>query len=51
MPENLVKTPWKKRSALPGFGYAGGVQDILSAYNGLHHRKAEVRYNNQVLMQ
>ena len=51
MPENLVKTPWEERSALPGFGYAGGVQDILSAYNGLHHRKAEVRYNNQVLMQ
>lgn len=50
MPENLVKTPWEERSALPGFGYAGGVQDILSAYNGLHHRTSKIRYDSYEML-
>lgn len=50
MAENLVS--WEKRNAAPGFGYAGGTQDILSAYNGLNHRKSNVRYaDNQPLLQ
>ena len=49
MAENYVS--WEKRNAAPGFGYAGGTQDILSAYNGLNHRKSDVRYaDNQPLL-
>lgn len=49
MADNLVS--WEKRNAAPGFGYAGGTQDILSAYNGLNHRKSDVRYaDNQPLL-
>ena len=44
MAENLIATHWEDRNAQPGFGYAGGVQDILTAYNGLHHRGANNRY-------
>lgn len=53
---NLVKQesdrwkPYEERNAKPGFGYAGGFQDILTAYNGLNHRGANVRYkDNQAL--
>jgi hypothetical protein len=28
-------TPWKLRTAEPGFGYAGGVRNIQVAYTGL----------------
>jgi hypothetical protein len=44
MAENLMATPWTERNAAPGFGYAGGTQDILTAYNGLNHRGANIRY-------
>ena len=44
MAKNLVATPWRWRAADPGFGYAGGFQDILTAYNGLNHRGADKRY-------
>ena len=47
----MITTPWQERSAYPGFGYAGGVQDILSAYNGLHHRTSQVRYNTFDLLE
>ena len=51
MAENLMKTPWEERNAAPGFGYAGGTQDILTAYNGLNHRTSQIRYkNNQPLL-
>ena len=47
----MINTPWKKRSADPGFGYAGGFQDILTAFNGLNHRGADKRYHdNQHLL-
>jgi hypothetical protein len=42
----MINTPWKQRSADPGFGYAGGFQDILTAFNGLNHRGAETRYHD-----
>lgn len=49
---NLVSTPWDQRNAKPGFGYAGGTQNILTAFNGLLHRGANVRYaNSQILLQ
>lgn len=52
MAENMVKVPWDQRNAAPGFGYAGGTRNILSAFNGLHHRGANKRYkDNQVLLQ
>ena len=54
MAENLMKrmVPYEERKADPGFGYAGGFQDILTAYNGLNHRGANVRYHdNQQLLQ
>lgn len=51
MEKNLVATPWQQRSAYPGFGYAGGVQDILSAYNGLHHRTSKIRYDSFELLE
>lgn len=44
MANNLVAESWKKRNADPGFGYAGGTQNILTAYNGLNHRGANIRY-------
>lgn len=51
MTENLISIPYTERNAEPGFGYAGGFQDILTAYNGLNHRGADVRYaNNQSLL-
>lgn len=51
MAENLISIPYTERNAEPGFGYAGGFQDILTAYNGLSHRGADVRYaNNQSLL-
>jgi uncharacterized protein YecE (DUF72 family) len=51
MAENLISVPWKYRAAKPGFGYAGGFQDILTAYNGLSHRGADKRYHdNQGLL-
>ena len=43
---NLISTPYEDRNAFPGFGYAGGVSDILSAYNGLHHRTSKKRYGS-----
>ena len=46
MAENLYGTPWQERSTYPGFGYAGGFQDILTAYNGLSHRGANKRYGD-----
>ena len=46
MAKNLVATPWRWRAADPGFGYAGGFQDILTAYNGLNHRGADKRYHD-----
>lgn len=53
MAENLLntsRTPWQQRAADPGFGYAGGFQNILTAYNGLNHRGANKRYkDNQEL--
>ena len=50
MAKNFVATPWEWRAAAPGFGYAGGFQDILTAYNGLNHRGADKRYHdNQAL--
>ena len=49
---NLMSTPWTERDAAPGFGYTGGFQDILTAYNGLNHRGANVRYHdNQNLLE
>lgn len=43
---------WEYRNADPGFGYAGGFQDILTAFNGLNHRGANVRYkDNQALLE
>ena len=49
---NLMAIPWTERDAPPGFGYAGGFQDILTAYNGLNHRGDNVRYHdNQQLLQ
>lgn len=53
MADNLVgvNTPWTMRNAYPGFGYAGGVQDILTAYNGLHHRTSKIRYNSFELLE
>ena len=52
MAKNLVATPWRWRAADPGFGYAGGFQDILTAYNGLNHRGADKRYHdNQLLLE
>jgi hypothetical protein len=36
--------PWTLRNSDPGFGYAGGTQDILTAFNGLHHRNWTNRY-------
>ena len=52
MEEDLITASWKKRNAPPGFGYAGGFQDILTAYNGLNHRGANKRYkDNQDLLQ
>jgi hypothetical protein len=53
MAENLVgvATPWTIRNASPGFGYAGGVQDILKAYNGLHHRTSKIRYDSYEMLQ
>lgn len=51
MAENLISVPWRYRAAKPGFGYAGGFQDILTAYNGLSHRGADKRYHdNQALL-
>ena len=51
MAENLISVPWQARAAKPGFGYAGGFQDILTAYNGLSHRGADKRYHdNQGLL-
>ena len=51
MAENLLSVPWTYRAAKPGFGYAGGFQDILTAYNGLNHRGADKRYHdNQGLL-
>ena len=47
----MKTTPWQERNAYPGFGYAGGVQDILSAYNGLHHRTSQVRYDTFDLLE
>lgn len=41
---NLVATPWEERNINPGFGYAGGFDNILSAFNGLTHRTAKKRY-------
>lgn len=51
--DNLVgvATPWTLRNDPPGFGYAGGVQDILKAYNGLHHRTSKIRYDSYELLQ
>lgn len=47
-----MATPWTERNAQPGFGYAGGFQDILTAFNGLNHRGANVRYHdNQALLE
>lgn len=46
-----VATPWTLRNDPPGFGYAGGVQDILKAYNGLHHRTSKIRYDSYELLQ
>lgn len=53
MADNLigVNTPWTLRSDPPGFGYAGGVQDILKAYNGLHHRTSKIRYDSFDLLE
>ena len=52
MAKNLIATPWQERASKPGFGYAGGFQDILTAYNGLAHRGANARYHdNQDLLQ
>lgn len=53
MAENLIRvaTPWTIRNASPGFGYAGGVQDILKAYNGLHHRTSKIRYDSYEMLQ
>ena len=52
MAKNLVIRPWTERNAPPGFGYAGGTQDILTAYNGLNHRGANIRYaESQSLLQ
>ena len=45
MVDNLMATDYTKRNANPGFGYAGGTQDILTAYNGLNHRGANIRYS------
>ena len=45
-PNNRIHTPLDERNAAPGFGYAGGFQDILSAYNGLHHRGAKKRWKD-----
>lgn len=43
---------WEYRNAAPGFGYAGGFSDILSSFNGLNHRGANVRYaSSQPLLQ
>lgn len=52
MAKNLVVRPREERDAPPGFGYAGGTQDILTAYNGLNHRGANIRYaKSQPLLQ
>ena len=45
MADNLMAKDYTKRNANPGFGYAGGTQDILTAYNGLNHRGASIRYS------
>lgn len=47
----MAGTPYELRAAYPGFGYAGGVQDILTAYNGLHHRTSQIRYNSFELLE
>jgi hypothetical protein len=47
IPKQTVAAPlihWTNRTADPGFGYAGGTQDILTAFNGLHHRSWTKRY-------
>lgn len=43
-------TPWKLRTAEPGFGYAGGVRNIQVAYTGLQHRTSEKRYKTHALL-
>lgn len=43
-------TPWKFRTAEPGFGYAGGVRNIQVAYTGLQHRTSEKRYKTHDLL-